>query len=466
MANTNPVLGVLVMARHGDRQGFYQSPITYTASNTEITPLGEVEAYNLGVALREQYLTEGAADAIQGLPSYTLVPNAAIDFKADAGGEGSVIYDSAVAVTQGLWPATALSNTTLANGTLVVSPLGGYQYVGIGTVEPSDYTLEGFTSCNTFSNFTSETYNSSAFEQVASDNAVTLNNLATLAQRNVTLPTMYNVFDYVNVQSIHNASFLERLNTEGSYLLPQARYLANYHENTLFGSPNLTSIANIAGRTVLPDILGAVQGYTNATEPVRFSFLAVSYKPFISLFSMLGVTEQFPDVYGIVNYAAAMTLEVRQSATNTSGYVVRFSFNNQTGSGFTSYPMFGGSDIDYPVDQFVSNLDSSSIKTLSEWCTVCSQTTLRGCDVITAANSSDGMDRQGSVTTTYGDHATSPLASGFIGAAVMLALVAIILAALAAAGIVSLGRRSRARKYDHYESDHVGLKPTGSPGSN
>jgi len=36
------VLGVLVIARNGDRYGFYQDPFTYDASNTETTALGEV----------------------------------------------------------------------------------------------------------------------------------------------------------------------------------------------------------------------------------------------------------------------------------------------------------------------------------------------------------------------------------------------------------------------------------------
>ena len=46
--------------------------------------------------------------------------------RADAGGEGGVIYDSTVAMWQGLFPATGSSTITLANGTTVTSPLGGY----------------------------------------------------------------------------------------------------------------------------------------------------------------------------------------------------------------------------------------------------------------------------------------------------------------------------------------------------
>lgn len=49
--------------------------------------------------------------------------------RADAGGERGVIFDSSISVVQGLWPATTNYNTTLANGTTVVAPLGGYQYV-------------------------------------------------------------------------------------------------------------------------------------------------------------------------------------------------------------------------------------------------------------------------------------------------------------------------------------------------
>ena len=48
---------------------------------------------------------------------------------ADNSGEGSVIMDSAAALVQGLWQSTDLQNTTLANGTTIISPLGGYQYV-------------------------------------------------------------------------------------------------------------------------------------------------------------------------------------------------------------------------------------------------------------------------------------------------------------------------------------------------
>jgi hypothetical protein len=39
---TSQLLGVVLLVRHGDRQGFYQDPETYTATATQITPLGNV----------------------------------------------------------------------------------------------------------------------------------------------------------------------------------------------------------------------------------------------------------------------------------------------------------------------------------------------------------------------------------------------------------------------------------------
>lgn len=36
------VLGVIIIARNGDRSSLYQDPFTYAASDTMTTPLGEV----------------------------------------------------------------------------------------------------------------------------------------------------------------------------------------------------------------------------------------------------------------------------------------------------------------------------------------------------------------------------------------------------------------------------------------
>jgi hypothetical protein len=47
--------------------------------------------------------------------------------RADAGGEGGVIFNSAISLLQGLFPGSSDYATTLANGTTVEGPLSGYQ---------------------------------------------------------------------------------------------------------------------------------------------------------------------------------------------------------------------------------------------------------------------------------------------------------------------------------------------------
>lgn len=95
-----------------------------------------------------------------------LANDSQIVVRTDSGDEGGVIYASANALLQGLFPPTSSSNTTLSNGTTVTAPLGGYQYIP-GTFIPSmscaivsdgravdavnsaiDIELEGFTSCD------------------------------------------------------------------------------------------------------------------------------------------------------------------------------------------------------------------------------------------------------------------------------------------------------------------------------
>lgn len=126
MSTDSEVLGVIVLTRHGDRHGFYQDPDTYTASNTKITPLGNLQSFQLGEYLRLRYLNGSSPYYIQNI-SQGLVDTDQILIKADAGGEGGVIHDSVMSTIQGLWPANTAYNETLANGTFVLGPLNGYQ---------------------------------------------------------------------------------------------------------------------------------------------------------------------------------------------------------------------------------------------------------------------------------------------------------------------------------------------------
>ena len=125
------------------------------------------QEWQLGNFLRSVYLDPASPSYIAGIsPSTSIFNGSQVAVYADNDfPDNTVILDSAVALTQGLWPATPLQNITLANGTTITSPLGGYQYVPgpfivyhivqttttfslVNGVNPdNDVSLEGTTDC-------------------------------------------------------------------------------------------------------------------------------------------------------------------------------------------------------------------------------------------------------------------------------------------------------------------------------
>jgi len=84
------------------------------------------QEFLLGQQLRSLYINSSSPSYIQGI-STGLYNQSQVNVIADFGDEGNVVYDAAVSFTQGMWPATTNYNITLANGTFVIGPLGGYQ---------------------------------------------------------------------------------------------------------------------------------------------------------------------------------------------------------------------------------------------------------------------------------------------------------------------------------------------------
>lgn len=66
-----------------------------------------------------------------------LVNNKQIFVRAKSGGEGDAVFDSGVALLQGLYPPTSKNRIVLANDTTVVAPLGGYQYIPSECLTPT-----------------------------------------------------------------------------------------------------------------------------------------------------------------------------------------------------------------------------------------------------------------------------------------------------------------------------------------
>ena len=86
------------------------------------------------------------------------------------------------------------------------------------TVEADEeISLEGWTSCPAFVTRTNQVYQSAPFRAIADQEKEYLDSLVPLLDgRAVTMQNMYNVFDYMNVQYIHNATFREIVSQNGT----------------------------------------------------------------------------------------------------------------------------------------------------------------------------------------------------------------------------------------------------------
>jgi len=243
---------------------------------------------------------------------------------------------------------------------------------------------------------------------------------------------MYNIYDFINVQSIHNENFAKALPPS---FLAQVYTLASWHEYGVFTSPQLDGIGNIAGRAILPQILSEIASIANASDPLKLAYQSISYKPFISLFNMTGAAQQQPELAEIVPYASALALEVRQPSAGGEP-VIRLNFKNGTGEDFKPINFLGGSG-DVPLSTLVNHVNPALVNSTAAWCTACNNKQDRGCGALAAAASQASA---AAVNANVRHQALSPVGAGFLGAGLTLAVVLAMFGVLAFLGLLTVGR--------------------------
>jgi len=362
------VLGVIIIARNGDRYSLYQDPFTYSGSNTETTALGEVESYSLGTLIRETYFSSQSPSYIDGIRA-DLVDNTEVKVRVKAGVEGTVVFDSAIALLQGLFPPTPNNKIVLANETTVVAPLGGYQYVPVETVEPSnDRSLESWTDCPKFQKHIKEFYSSEDFKAKAQDAVPFFKAVKDYVfGRPTTLENAWNVFDYINSQFIHNKTYAHRLPPT---LVEQAHHWANFHEAGVFSDKAITGIGNIAGRTLLHSILASLERIAFNGDPLQFMLIETTYQSFISFFHQTGIIEEHPELAGIPNYASALAIELRRGSPPDVRDFLRIKFKNGTSGEFDDVHVFGH-HADIPFTEFIYRAENAAITSNKQWVDAC-----------------------------------------------------------------------------------------------
>ncbi|KAG1898934.1 histidine phosphatase superfamily [Suillus fuscotomentosus] len=361
------VLGVLVIARNGDRTEYYQDPNTYESAYTESTALGAAESHQLGSFLRSTYMSSSSPSYIADMKT-DLVDTHEVHVHAKAGGEGPVVFDSAIALLQGLFPPNLANKIVLANETTVVAPLGGYQYVPIETVEPgNDRSLEPWTDCPAFEQHIADVYSSSEFRETAKAAAPFFGSVRDYVfGRPTTLENA--IHDYMSTELSHNKTYAHRLPPT---LVEQARGYADFHENAIFSDKDVGGIGNLAGRTILHTVLSSLTRIAFNGDPLQFLLIETSYHPFISLFHMLEMTKENPEIAAIPNYASALAFELRRGPAPEDRDFIRIKFKNGTNGGFETYHAFGHRS-DIAATEFIYRIENYAITSQKQWAAACS----------------------------------------------------------------------------------------------
>lgn len=331
---------------------------------------------------------------------------------------------------QGLRPGAGVQ--TLNNGDDVSAPLEGYQYLvlhGENDDSPDTIWLKGDEECPVVTSSIKSFKNSTVFKQRVEETKSfyqtfweDMRSVYDYQESNMTYANAYDIFDLLNVASIHNASSINATTPEQ---LDQLRVLADSAE---FGIAYDTDdkARSIGGQTFAGGILAQLKSIVSSKAKVKFSLLAGSYDTFQSFFGLSNLTSVSPDFYGLPHYASTMAFEIftQENVTDfppVDSLRVRFLFRNGSTAGDEprAFPLFGSSDESMPYNDFVSKMESISITSAEKWCGICGSDTLF-CDAYSARNANAAPTNQSS------GGGMSNAVAGVIGAMVTLGVVALV----------------------------------------
>ncbi|KAJ9494335.1 hypothetical protein H2202_010118 [Exophiala xenobiotica] len=423
------VLGVYIFSRHGDRTAKSTPP-------SNLTDLGYQEVFTSGTYFRNRYVAADATRRIHGLDS-DLIKQSQITASAPS---DVVIANSAQGFLQGLYPPVGeqLGSNTLRNGTLIRSPLNGYQLIPIQAIQSGSDSensawLQGSTNCanamiSSNNYFVSaqflETlnYTQSLYERIYPDVA------KTFTEDQTNFQNAYVVWDLLNVASIHNAS--ATLPDDDDFF--QLKTLADQHEFGLAynaSEPIRAVTGSILGAQVVSALNTTISGHGASKLNIQFG----AYGGMLSFFGLSNLTSVKPDFYGVPDYASTLTWELVTNATvNSSSWpsaddiYVRFLFHNGTTSNISEpveYPLFGSNKSPVPWNDFVNGMNKFAVSGQAAWCQACGNST--GVCSAAALDTDSGTPSGGGnpSSSKSGGSGISKAVCGVIGAMVTLGVV-------------------------------------------
>lgn len=419
LASAERVLGAYIFQRHGDRTAKALPP-------AKLTDLGYNQEYMSGNFFHQRYISASSQNHIEGISS-SVVNLAQISASAP---QDTVIQNSGQAFLQGLYPPVGQSaNETLRNGSVIYSPLSGYQLIPLADVQSGsgseDNTwLQSTSSCANGLVSSNDYYYSTSYKQLLSSTNELYQSLASdlnnsISSSSLSFKNAFTIWDLLNVASIHNASS----SLPSDQVMQELLVLANIHEfNLAYNSSE--PIRAVAGMNLAGQVLTALNQTITSGGKSKLSVQFGAYATFLSYFGLAGLTND-PNFTGMPVYASSMAWELVTNASGTgipsaSEINVRFLFHNGTSiEGSTqlqAYPLFGQSAVEIPWTQFVDSTNKFAITSQQQWCTACGNST-------GICSSSSGT----STSNTPSDSSSGGMSlavAGVIGAMVTLGVLA------------------------------------------
>lgn len=433
LSSAEKIIGTYIFHRHGDRTTKSYQPVSLTSLGTE-------EVFASGSYYRNLYLSPAATTQIQSIsPTIPKLSQLSVTAPVDA-----VLQNSAQVFVQGLYPPAGDAATqTLANGTKVQSPLGGYQYIPVNSISAassnagseSNEWLQAGSGCGR-ALVSSNAYFSSAeyLSTLASTQSFYQSLLpvidSTFPSSQADYKNAYTIYDYVHVSTIHNTSIPSSdLLTPAT--LHQLQTRADQHEFGLAynASEPIRAIAGsvLAGQ-VLQFLNATVQAQSSASTPAPVLGIQFgAYASFLSFFGLASLPSVSADFTGIVDYASSIVFElVSSSDDNGDDYSVRFLFSNGTASPSNppkEFPLFGQDKTPLPWNDFVSGMQKFAVADTASWCRACGETTGTCAVALGLTGSGNGNGSVSATPQTGKKSGLSTAVAGVVGALVTLVVI-------------------------------------------
>lgn len=452
----------VVYSNHGDR-----TPLVLPVQNV-LTPLGAQQLYSAGSFFRQRYLAApaGGQDAnysIDGILhdafgiTQTFIKSTLSDY----------VVASAEAFMQGLYPPLQNNSdpySTLADGSNITSPLGGYQYTQLFTASPADPNviyIAGSSNCQRYDESVADYSNSQESRQT---NSSTMEFYAkfqsdifagVFPESQVNYDNAYLLFDYLNYGNIHNSTINKTLSSTD---LARARGLADQWLQAVDGNTSETfSIETIAGQTLAAEIVGLLTlNIESKGELGKLNLLFGTFDPMISFAALTQLPKTNTQFYGMPEDGSSMVFELYSENHNSSaGYpdtselLVRFLFRNGTdsSSALITYPLFGRSETQtLSLNDFMTQSQNIALASIGDWCNACqSYSYTVFCAAFVGVDFTNSSGPNADSAPVAAKNTMKPAVAGVIGAVIALVGAGIIFAIAMLVGGVRL-HFSKARR--------------------